>query len=47
MGDVLRGAGMGGRPGRALQNADLNKIAGPVSVAIARMGTLSSPVDRG
>jgi 2-keto-4-pentenoate hydratase/2-oxohepta-3-ene-1,7-dioic acid hydratase in catechol pathway len=37
----------GGKPGRAVQNADLNKMGGPVSVTIARIGTLSNPVDRG
>ena len=37
----------GGKPGRAVQNADLNKMGGPVSVTIERIGTLSNPVSRG
>ncbi|GGX25053.1 hypothetical protein GCM10007242_35800 [Pigmentiphaga litoralis] len=36
----------GGKPGRAVQNADLNKMGGPVSVTIERIGTLQNPVDR-
>ena len=37
----------GGKPGRAVQNADLNKMGGPVSVTIAGIGRLSNPVERG
>ncbi|MDX3907218.1 MAG: fumarylacetoacetate hydrolase family protein [Pigmentiphaga sp.] len=36
----------GGKPGRAVQNADLNKMGGPVSVTVAGIGTLSNPVQR-
>lgn len=37
----------GGKPGRAVQNADLSKIGGPVSVTVAGIGTLSNPVQAG
>ncbi|MFW7349637.1 MAG: fumarylacetoacetate hydrolase family protein [Pigmentiphaga sp.] len=37
----------GGKPGRAVQNADLNKIGGPVSVTVAGIGKLSNPVQAG
>ncbi len=35
----------GGKPGRAVQNADLNKMGGPVSVTIAGIGQLSNPIE--
>ncbi|MBV7486849.1 fumarylacetoacetate hydrolase family protein [Bordetella sp. BOR01] len=34
----------GGKPGRAVQNADLNQMQGPVSVTIERIGKLSNPI---
>ncbi|HEY9281800.1 MAG TPA: fumarylacetoacetate hydrolase family protein [Eoetvoesiella sp.] len=37
--------GSGGKPGRAVQNADLNKMGGPVSVTIEGIGRLSNPVE--
>ncbi|VCU69799.1 Ureidoglycolate lyase [Pigmentiphaga humi] len=36
----------GGKPGRAVQNADLNKMGGPVSVTVAGIGRLSNPVEQ-
>ena len=35
----------GGKPGRAVQNADLSLMGGPVSVTIEGIGRLSSPVE--
>lgn len=35
----------GGKSGRAVQNADLNKMGGPVSVTIEGIGRLSNPVE--
>jgi 2-keto-4-pentenoate hydratase/2-oxohepta-3-ene-1,7-dioic acid hydratase in catechol pathway len=42
MGTALNKAARGG----AVQNIDLNKLGGPVSVTIAGLGTLTNPVSR-
>jgi 2-keto-4-pentenoate hydratase/2-oxohepta-3-ene-1,7-dioic acid hydratase in catechol pathway len=43
MGTALKRAEAGGR---AVQNVDLQKLGGPVSVTIEKIGTLSNPVER-
>lgn len=35
---------VGAKPGRAVQNADLNRMRGPVSVTIERVGTIENPL---
>ncbi|NYT80076.1 hypothetical protein H0A70_00965 [Alcaligenaceae bacterium] len=35
----------GGKPGRAVQNADLSLMGGPVSVSIQGIGRLSNTVE--
>jgi 2-keto-4-pentenoate hydratase/2-oxohepta-3-ene-1,7-dioic acid hydratase in catechol pathway len=42
MGTAIKRSGPGTR---AVQNVELDKLGGPVSVSIARIGTLSNPVE--
>jgi 2-keto-4-pentenoate hydratase/2-oxohepta-3-ene-1,7-dioic acid hydratase in catechol pathway len=42
MGTAIKRSGPGTR---AVQNVELDKLGGPVSVSIATLGTLSNPVE--